>query len=161
MFHGAIWVPSPNWVQTGGYSLGWYLLFWVYTMGSSHDHLGPGCCGQVQGLQACCYTAVLLEEEHLVFFHDPSKRGIRGELTRVAHSILILTGGCETFPSLEVCCVLTSLEVCCVPPWGTLADEQIVWGWYYTSRELCPYEPLLRIYCTLCACSPGGLQILR
>ena len=33
---------------------------------------------------------------------DPCKRGIWGEVTRVAHGILILTAGCETLPPLEV-----------------------------------------------------------
>ena len=34
---------------------------------------------------------------------DPHERGIRGELTRVVLGILILTGGCKTFPTLKVC----------------------------------------------------------
>ena len=33
---------------------------------------------------------------------DHHKRSIRGEVARVAHGILILTGGHETFPPLEV-----------------------------------------------------------
>ena len=79
--------------------------------GQSGFYQGPRVKEQSMVALLYPYVTVLLGglplgETHWGSQH-PHKKGIRGELTRVAHDISILTEGCETFAPLEICYVLT------------------------------------------------------
>ena len=104
---GMVYIPRGLNPLDGGAVLQ-ALPVWVEPLKEGQSSFYLGMCVMGQPIVAILYRYLTVHPGKLPVgetqggSHDPCKRGIWGDVTTVAHGILILIAGCETFPPLEV-----------------------------------------------------------